>query len=115
MTRARCRAEKTARRFRNVDMMVPFDANGWSGGGFDAPDVEQLEAERLDALEHPVQGGLIDDAAPEERLGGCDGRIHALEGVEEGGTHAATDGDDVVGWFHALSVGITRMTGHRTM
>src|SRR5262249_36709506 len=102
MTRARCRAEKTARRFRNVDMMVPFD--GCSGGGFDAPDVEQLEAERLDALEHAVQGGLVDDAAPEERLGGGDGRIHALEGFEEGGTHAATDGDDVVGWFHALRV-----------
>src|SRR5215467_2467546 len=100
MTRARCRAEKTARRFRNVDMVVPFDG-GWSAEGVDASDVEQLEAERLDQLEYAVQGGLVDDLAPEEGLRRRDGRGHPLEGVGQGRPDPAADGDFIGGWLHA--------------
>jgi hypothetical protein len=39
---------------------------GWLAGGRDAADVDELEAERLDALEHSVERGLVGDLAAED-------------------------------------------------
>src|SRR5438034_10950354 len=78
-------------------------------------DVDELEPERLDALEHAEQGGLIRDLAAQDGPGR--GRMGS-EPVERGGqcvTQPAANGDLVVGGLHGCRVGRSRMRRNPTI
>ena len=58
---------------RSRDDTGRTSGGGWeaaASGGRGAADLEQLEAERLDALEHAEEGGLVGDLAADHRVRG---------------------------------------------
>jgi hypothetical protein len=56
-----------------------------------APDLDELEAEALDLLEHPVERGLVLDRAAQDRLGRLDLGLEAREPVGEALPDATPD------------------------
>jgi hypothetical protein len=63
----------------------------------EAPDLDQLQAEGLDAVEQPVEGRLVLDRAVEHRLHRFHRRLHALEGGHQRVGQASLDADLVAG------------------
>ena len=65
-------------------------------------DLDQLQAQRLDAVEQPVQLGLVADRAVQHGLDRLELARHALEAVQQRAADAAADADLVRGLGHAL-------------
>ena len=63
---------------------------------FDLADLDQLEAERAHALEHPMERGLIEVRTAENGLGGLEIGIKAVEARKQGIADSASDTDLVV-------------------
>jgi hypothetical protein len=57
------------------------------------PDLDQLEAEQLDAFEQAVELGLVGDGAPQDGLGRPDCRFHVVESAEQAATDPSPDTD----------------------
>jgi len=65
--------------------------------------LDELEPERLDAVQEPVELGLIAHGPVEDRLHPLDRALHVIEGGQHGLAHATADADLVVGLRHAQS------------
>src|SRR4029079_1365651 len=93
--------------FRREDKWTSLVGEGRLGcgplPGGDAANLEELEPERLDALERAVQGGLVGDVAQDPRVGGRTDRGHAVEGGDERVAQAASDRDLVGGGLHGTA------------
>src|SRR3954447_536327 len=107
ITSTRWRAENTAMRCNRDDK---GNLRGdWLGAGpplarwRDGADVDELEPERLDALEHAEEGGLIDDLAVEHGPGRRRPRRQAVERGDQRGAEPAADRDLVVGGLHGAT------------
>ena len=68
-----------------------------------AAHLDELEPQRLDAVQEPVELGLIAHGAVEDRLHLLDGALHVIEGGQHGLAHATADADLVMGLRHAQS------------
>ena len=90
-----------------------------------AVDLEQLQAECLELVDDAVQGGLVGEAAGEQRVVSAAGRGQGRECLHDRRAERAADADLIasrttaagrgfLGW-HALRVGVRRMSAHRTV
>jgi hypothetical protein len=68
-----------------------------------AAHLDELEPQRLDAVQEPVELGLIAHGAVEDRFHPLDGALHVVEGCQHALAHATADADLVVGLRHAPS------------
>jgi hypothetical protein len=66
--------------------------------------LDELEAERLDLLEHAVEGGLVCDLAAEDRLDRLDLRIEAFEAREQPFGQPPAHAELVPAGFHRVNV-----------
>ena len=62
--------------------------------------LDQLQAERLQPAQQPVQLGLVADRAMEDRLHRLDFALHRVERLQHGRAHPATDADLIAGIRH---------------
>ena len=77
---------------------------------FQPLDLDQLEPERLDLLEQPVQLSLIADLAAECRFGGLDRRGEVLEDARNAVAEPPLHPDLVVRGGHWARMGARRVT-----
>src|SRR2546423_1879612 len=66
----------------------------------DGPNLDELEPQRLDPLEDPVQGRLVLDPATQDGLGGLDVCRERIERGVQRGTQPASDANFVSGGGH---------------
>src|SRR5919106_4774080 len=74
------------------------------GGLGDPTDLDELEPERLDALEHAMQRGLVGDLAREHCLGRRGRRGQVVEGGRERLAQPAANADLITGAVHGDQV-----------
>src|SRR5262245_41529864 len=91
-----------------------------SGGA----DLQKMHSERLELVDHPVEGGLVQRAG-EQRVGIARGRGQGREGLHQRGTDGAADADLVAAPVstvgpalldrHMRSVAVGWMSAHRML
>jgi hypothetical protein len=76
--------------------LEPGDPLSALASRFDLADLDQLETEGAHALEHPVEGGLVEVRAAKNGLGGLEIGVQAVEARKQGIADSASDTDLVI-------------------